>query len=696
MKHADRGTAPVPSHGTRGDIQGLRAVAVGTVVLGHAGVAGFAGGYVGVDVFFVISGFLITGILLRELNRTGRVSVLDFYARRARRILPAAAVTLVATTIAAWAAFSSLRLTEVLHDVVWASLFGANVHFARAGSDYFASDTFVSPVQHFWSLAVEEQFYLVWPAVFLVSALLLPRGRALRLVGGVLVVICAASLIWSVQRTEAAPTSAYFSTFTRAWELGVGALLALAATRIQWISRGLLGALSWLGLGLIAWSCLTFTDSTEFPGSAAVMPVLGAALVLAGGIVPTPYGASLVLDRGPMRRLGDISYSLYLVHWPVLMVPAMAAGHDLSGVRRALLVALAVVLAAISYRWVETPFRVGQVWQRRRRQALALWPAAVAVVMATVGVAGTQTSGLAQAERVQLDDRQSTAQVDLRLAVEHAATRSLAGRPLPKALTPAPDRLREDNWAIPAQCWADITETRSDLCPMGDPAAERTLVLVGDSHMGMWTAPIADLAKASHWRVLLFMKTGCPPYDTPLWRVELRRTYDECDQWRKWAYQEIAKLHPQRIVATGWTFSRIADVEADDLLADDEGEAGTEAMKPGLDSAMARLTAITRDVTVISDTTTLPARTPDCLTRRGATLHTCVVAPNPVTQARNAEWKAAAEKHGARWVNVEDWLCAKGVCPLVVGNVVVYTDHHHLTRTFAARLRPLLAQALRL
>ena len=687
-------TAAAPGRAPRGDIQGLRAVAVGTVVLSHAGMAGLAGGYVGVDVFFVISGFLITGILVREVGRTGGVSVLDFYARRARRILPAASVTLLGITIWSWLAFGYVRLTQVLHDIVWASLFGANIDFARSETDYFAQDTFLSPVQHFWSLAVEEQFYLLWPALIAVVALL-GRGRVLRTVALTLVGLCALSFAWCLYRTADLPTSAYFSTFTRGWELGAGALLALGARYLHQLTRGFLAVLSWIGLAMIAWSCVTYTTATPFPGKAAVVPVLGAFLVLAGGVRPTPSGASLVLDRAPMRWLGDISYSLYLVHWPILTIPAMVAGHELSAGRRALLVALSVGVAWLSYRYVETPFREGHVWQRSRRRALALWPAAVGVVLLAVTAVGATTGGATAAHAV-LDPDQNPAATDVKVAVANAVTRAKAGEPIPKALTPSPLALKDANWKLPAGCWAGTDASSHRVCSFGDTSATRTLVLYGDSHVGMWAQPIFDIAKASGWKVDLFLKTGCPPIDTPMWRAERASRYVECDRYRTWAGRQIARIDPERIVITGYTQSFLADPDGDGELDGDTGAAGTAALRAGMRPALERLRAITPHITVLSDTWTNRRLPADCVGGKGATLRTCTGPVDRVTAARNAAWKRAATAVGATWVDVHDWLCADGVCPIVVGNVIVYTDRHHLTRTFAAALEPELAAALKL
>src|SRR6187551_545959 len=279
----------------RADIQGLRAVAVLLVALNHAGIPFLKGGYVGVDVFFVLSGFLITGILLSQAQRAGRVSLTEFYVRRARRILPAAVLTLVATSIAAHQLLNFVRARTVVEDSIWASLFAANIHFAGQGSNYFAQGQPPSPILHFWSLSVEEQFYLVWPTVLslvLFGALFGRRLRSRRpALGRALIVIAGAgiaSLAWSIHSTHASPTTAYFSTPARAWELALGAGLALAAMTAHRIPARLQVVMGWAGLGAVACAAVLFSDGTAFPGYAALLPAVGAALVIGAGIEREP------------------------------------------------------------------------------------------------------------------------------------------------------------------------------------------------------------------------------------------------------------------------------------------------------------------------------------------------------------------------------------------------------------------------
>jgi peptidoglycan/LPS O-acetylase OafA/YrhL len=292
----------LPERTFRPDIEGLRAVAVLAVVLFHAGVLGIRGGYVGVDIFFVLSGFLITGLLLREQQRLGSVSLPAFYARRARRILPAATFVLIATVLATYYLLGTIRGAVTALDGRWTAAFAANLRFAIQGTDYFGRRLAPSPLQHYWSLAVEEQFYLVWPALLLLTAKV-GRGLALRSkLAALLAVIVISSFGWSVVETRTDPVWAFFSPFTRAWELGIGGLLALGTTRLRLLPNRLAPWLSWAGLFAVLLSFVLLTGRTAFPGYAAALPVLGTALVVIAGTIGPAGGAEAVLGRAPLAE----------------------------------------------------------------------------------------------------------------------------------------------------------------------------------------------------------------------------------------------------------------------------------------------------------------------------------------------------------------------------------------------------------
>jgi peptidoglycan/LPS O-acetylase OafA/YrhL len=353
----ESGTAP-EDRPFRPDVQGLRAVAVLLVVLFHAGVPGFGGGFVGVDVFFVISGFVITGVLLRERQATGSTSILGFYARRARRIIPAATVVVIVGVLATYHFLGSVAGSQTAADGRWAAVFLANFHFAANGTNYLASLRLPSPLQNYWSLAVEEQFYLVYPTLFVVVAWPSVRLSSRARLGALLSVVVAASFLFSIVETSANASAAYFSPFTRAWELALGALVALCTRRLGRVPPQIGAAMSWVGLGAIALAGFAFSATMAYPGAAAALPVLGAVFVIAGGAAAPTRGVESVLRVRPLQWLGLISYSLYLWHWPVLTIAAERRGvTHLPVLDNLAWIMFALVLATITYLLVENPFR---------------------------------------------------------------------------------------------------------------------------------------------------------------------------------------------------------------------------------------------------------------------------------------------------------------------------------------------------
>jgi peptidoglycan/LPS O-acetylase OafA/YrhL len=368
----EAGTAP-DDRRFRPDVQGLRAVAVTLVLLFHAHVPGMGGGYVGVDVFFVISGFVITGVLLRERSSSASTSLPSFYARRVRRIIPAATLVIVVAVVASYAVLGPLGGAQTAGDARWASFFLINVHFASTGTNYLASQLPPSVLQNYWSLAVEEQFYLVYPTIFLVVAGLSLRLSLRRRLAIVLGAAMALSFAFSVFQTSSNQTTAYFSTFPRVWELALGGLVAISTTRLRRLPASIAAAMSWSGLGLIVLAAISFSSSTPYPGSAVALPVVGAALVIAGGVAEPRYGAEFALRLRPCQWLGLISYSLYLWHWPVLTIAAENSASGTLSVWDSLGWELvSVVLAVITYRVLENPIRHNGRLIAKRWASLAL------------------------------------------------------------------------------------------------------------------------------------------------------------------------------------------------------------------------------------------------------------------------------------------------------------------------------------
>ncbi len=340
----------------RPDVEGLRAVAVFTVVLFHAGVSWMQGGYVGVDVFFVISGFLITGLILREHEVRDRISLSGFYARRARRILPAAMLVIVLTVLASYYIENFVQYARAAQDGRWAALFAANIHFALVGHGYFQQSVAPSPLEHYWSLGVEEQFYLVWPGLILLIGAMFTRISLRWRVTAFAAAATAASFVWSEIQTSSNPTWAYFSPLTRGWELGIGALAAALLPQLRRLPKSAGMALAYGGLGAIAISALWYTAATPFPGTAALLPVLGATAVIVGGT--SGGGARHLLGLRPVRSVGRVSFGWYLLHYPpMILLTGALWTHPLSVEENLIIAAVTLVIAYGMYAVVETPIR---------------------------------------------------------------------------------------------------------------------------------------------------------------------------------------------------------------------------------------------------------------------------------------------------------------------------------------------------
>ena len=380
----------------RPDIEGLRAVAILAVVAYHAGLSAIPGGYVGVDVFFVISGFLITEHLSRELAERGGISFGAFYARRARRLLPSALLVIGVTVAVSCAVLPPLQAMVVAKDGLANAFYVGNYRYALQATNYLSVSGPVSPLLNYWSLGVEEQFYLVWPALLLVASLVwwrrpkrtrrASRRKAQPLFSAVVVamaLLAACSLAFSIWLTRANEPWAFFSLPTRAWELAVGGLLALVAPRLRRLPPRGMSLLSWVGIGAIVFSAVAFTSATPFPGTAALVPVAGAAAVVAGGCARSRLGAVWLLGRWPMQVIGRVSYTWYLWHWPALVLAPSIVGHRLSVWGNVAVCALALVLAAMTTVLLERPLQRAS-WLARPRRSLLLTVGLSGAVAATI------------------------------------------------------------------------------------------------------------------------------------------------------------------------------------------------------------------------------------------------------------------------------------------------------------------------
>jgi peptidoglycan/LPS O-acetylase OafA/YrhL len=667
--------------GFRTDIEGLRAVAIVAVLLCHAGIPLFAGGYVGVDVFFVISGFLITKLLLGELDRSGSISLRRFYARRAKRLLPLSAILLATVALFSVLLLSPVRAVEVSGDIVSSALYVANWHFAAQSVDYFAQDIEPSPVLHLWSLAIEEQFYVIWPTLLLgVTWFQRRRGGSLRpVLWATLGIVFVGSLILGIAFTDAQPASAYFSTFGRAWELALGGGLALlGAVRI---SRAAAAGIGWIGLAAIVYAAIAFDATTPFPGTAALIPTLGtAALILAGSSVYAQLKGSPAspLSLRPVRYVGRISYSWYLWHWPALVFAVVIWG-PLSAVAGVAVVLVSLLPTIVTHHLVEDPVRRARTLARLPNRALALGAACMAVAVG---------AGLL------LTDLQPTLKTAPISQVKGAA--ALEEQVIPQqsavALRPNPLRARADrSRAFYDGCLVGISGTNSNRCLYGDPHGGRTLILFGDSHAMQYFAPLEELANKNHWRLIALTKAECTPGEVKIRSMVADREYSQCDAWRQETLERIEEGGSRAIVVMSGDTAYTAYGPGGEELS---GTANADALEAGYTATIDRIQKAGLQTVVIRDTPASASDVPSCVSEDLEHLESCAF-------KRVHDWdlefdvRAAKASPGTHLIDVTKEICPGELCRAVIGNALVYRDKSHLTATFARTLSPWIEEGLR-
>ena len=678
----DPGTARAGGRGTfrfRTDIEGLRGLAMVLVLLFHAGVPAAPGGYVGLDVFFVISGFLITGLLLAEVDGTRSLSLRRFFARRIRRLLPSLFVVLGFVVLAAAWIVPPVDRPSVDSDVVHANLYVANWRFAAEQIDYLSQGTQASPVQHCWSLSVEEQFYLLWPALLLAAALWWRRreGRSLRAVAVVpIAIVGGASLAYSVLRTADIGAAAYFSTSTRTWEFAAGAAVALIPARAPRPPRWAAAAAVWLALAAIAWSAVTYDEFTPFPGAAALVPVVAAMVIIAAGIGHADTLPARLIAVRPTRWVGRVSYSWYLWHWPLLVFAAILWG-PLTSPQRAAVILVSAVPALIAFHLIEEPFRRAR-WLARRPRLNYQFAASCTigvVVAAVLSSAATPTIPMASASET------PGAKV---LAHSAALQRSVT------AIRPNPRSAVRDRGAADADgCLVSQRATRSGSCVYGDPSSSTTVVLLGDSHAMQWFAALRILARRRHWRLVVLTKSACTPALVNVFNAYLKRPYRECPPWRGAALRRIADEQPAMVVTSGLATYTV--MRGGRRL---EPRESASALESGLIATFRRLRATGARVYALRDS---PPPTGDpraCVSRSIARLARCAFATRDAYAFRPVGLRAARHVAGARGIDTRPAFCPGRLCPAVIGNALVYRNAGHITATYMRTLAPWLGRQL--
>lgn len=650
MSHAN-------AHAFRPDIEGLRAVAILLVVAAHAGVPAMAGGFVGVDVFFVISGYLITRLLQAEWEGQGRIDIAGFYARRLRRLLPAFMVVVAAVVAAIWIVYAPIEQGPLLSSALAASLYFSNVHYALEATNYLGPAAKLDPLLHTWSLGVEEQFYLAWP-LLLVGAGLLARRLGRPTLGAVLGLLMLLSLGASLWLTEIRQPLAFFLPFTRAWEFGAGAMVALYGPR--WLRAG--GGLATLmarpvagnslliaAFALIAGAALLLDEQATFPGLAVLAPVAGTALLIL--LLPAAAPDSLVsraLSLAPMQWIGRLSYGWYLWHWPLLVIgkvvlPAQGLAVNLC------LAGAALLLAQASFALVEQPVRTRPFFRRTRP-----------VYLMSVLVVGSSVGAM--------------------LAVGNAG-QALAHGARFQALMAA----RTDMPALYAyDCDRWFYDDSLMECVGGAPAGARTVVLLGDSHAGQWFTAVNAIAARKGWRLVVMTKSACPLVAQDYFYARIGRVFSECGRWKRKAAARLRQLRPDLIIASQY----------------EKYPFTAEEWRTGMLAYLPEVAASTPLLVLLRDTPNPGFSTPECLARRDwnphFSLRPCSFDPaTAMSRTPEPGYAAlAARQANVRVLDLTPLICPGGPCQVREGGVIKYRDANHLTDSFVKVLAPGLAAAL--
>lgn len=658
------------------DIEGLRAVAVTLVVLYHAGVDLLPGGFVGVDVFFVVSGYLITSLLLRETADGRRASLLDFYARRARRLLPAATLVLLVTATAGWWLLPTSQRSNLAVDVAGSATWSLNWVLAGRSVDYLAEGDLPSPLQHYWSLAIEEQYYLIWP-LLLVAAILLARrlgaGRGTELAALAVLVagLATASLSWSVLATASDPARSYFVSTTRFWELAVGSLLAVGGARAVRLRRGAATALGAAGLAAIVLAGVSFSSATPWPGAAALVPTLGTAAVIAAGwlspdAAPTP--SARLLSLRPLVWVGGLSYGIYLWHWPLIVLTQVRL-PTLGLIGRLLLGgALALALAWATKHLLEDRFRF--------HPRLAPPGRALAVGAALVGCSLLVAVALRLSVPT-LTDVPRTPGAQALVADPQSARWRLVDDPTrlyddegpvspPPALAPSDAPLRGG-----CQVGLGVPDLRTD-CRFGAVDSSEVVALVGDSKAGQWYPAMRTIARREGWRLDVHVKSACAVSQTGV--------PEDC------ARHTTALL--EHFDAQG----------APDVIVLSQMGSSYDESTGGFERAVAQLVGMGSEVVLLSDSPTSPdPAVYDCV-EQATSYRSCgferthgryVGVGTPLL-------RRVAARFDLPMVDLNQWICPPGldVCPPVVADTLVFRQGSHVTATYIRTMTPMLHRGL--
>ncbi len=676
----------------RPEIQALRAGAALLVVLYHLWPGRLPGGFMGVDVFFVISGFLITSHLAREATSTGRVRLGRFWARRARRLLPAAYLVLATSAVAVFVWIPQLNWTQNFREIMSSALYVQNWRLAADAVDYLAADNAPSVAQHYWTLSVEEQFYVAWPLLVLAAVLLAARLRLRQLptVTAVVAVATVVSFAYSWWLTYENVSYAYFSTFTRAWEFGAGALLALLTLRASTGSRRSPDALlppvvaalvSWAGLLVLLGCGLFLTGSVPFPGLAALLPVLATVAVIAVGMPASRFSPRRLIETRFVQWTGDISYPLYLWHWPPIVVLPVILGHDLGFWPRVAILVATFGAAALTKRFVEDPVRTGRRLGIQRSTVTFAFTAVGAAAIAAACLGGIRSADAAADRAEQLTAEVASDAPRCFGAASMAPGPACDNPALDGLLVPDTTAIKRDDANYPG---CASTDKASDTCHFGDrddPSLPHVLV-IGDSHARSILPPFVTMAEQGRIYLTAQVKGGCT-WSTNPHPNDDRTISEDCYTWRD--------------SVTTWL-----DANADDIdvivtgaLAHPRPATGPDEQVAGFAETWRTMTGRGIPVVAVRDNPYQPANTNECLARQSEiTASSCALPRDKAFPNYDPLIKATEQVEGSTLLDLTRYYCTDTSCPAVIGGVNVYRDRSHISKTYMTTMTPYIERML--
>ncbi|GAB2462657.1 peptidoglycan/LPS O-acetylase OafA/YrhL [Conyzicola lurida] len=673
-----------PKSVLRPEIQALRAVAVLVVVVYHLWPGTLTGGFVGVDVFFVISGFLITAHLLREADRTGRISLPRFWARRIRRLLPASLTVLAASAAGVVILVPQMYWAQFFKEIAASAVYAQNWVLAASSIDYLAAENVASPVQHFWSLSVEEQFYLVWPILIGAVVVIAHRlGKTTRrwLVFAALAAVAAASFYFSVNYTQSNPGEAYFATTTRAWEFAAGGLLAVVGTatlRAASPVRTLVAYAGWVG---IAYAVVTYSGATPFPGSAAAVPVLATLAVIWAGAPSSALSPNRLMGTPPVQFVGAVSYSVYLWHWPLIVFFTFVFTELEDSTRIAIIVA-SIALAWLTTVLIESPARNRKTLVGRKpRWTLLAMVLAVALVAVPAVLGARAMVDQAAADTARAATAVASADECFGAAAFAVPEGACDGVEY-ETLTPSAAFAADDEAEVYTNgCYSDLVTPDLNTCVVGDAASDVRVALIGDSHAASWYPALKTIAEENSWSLSPFMKSACP-MSTATKQDDAAETERSCSTWNDSLAEELAaQAEPFDVVVLAHSASGDGKYDSDAAAI----EGFREAWAPLVESGTP--VVVMRDIPQLTEETNL------CVAETSGEDGACDV---PESDALNGDLlvEAAEGEEGVTVVDMNDFFCRDGSCTPVVGGVVAYRDSHHVTATYAVTMAPYLDERL--